>query len=94
MLFARPGDLVFKPRHQWHTFWNAGDAPARALEIISPGGFERYFMELGALRAAGGPPLPDRLAALCERYGLEMNMASAPDLVNRFGVRFPGPPPS
>ena len=51
-------------------------------------------MELGALRAADGPPLPDRLAALRERYGLEMNMASAPDLVNRFGVRFPGPPPS
>ena len=22
---AGPGDLVFKPRNQWHTFWNAGD---------------------------------------------------------------------
>ena len=21
---AGPGDLVFKPRDQWHTFWNAG----------------------------------------------------------------------
>ena len=36
-----PGDLIFKPRNQWHTFWNAGDTPARMLEIISPAGFER-----------------------------------------------------
>jgi len=41
-----PGDLIFKPRNQWHTFWNAGDQPARLLEIISPAGFERFFAEL------------------------------------------------
>src|SRR3954453_13729301 len=46
VLIAGPGDLVFKPRNQWHTFWNAGDEPARILEIISPAGFERYFDEL------------------------------------------------
>ena len=40
---ARPGDLVFKPRNVPHAFWNAGDKPARALEIISSAGFERYF---------------------------------------------------
>src|SRR5947209_10049421 len=43
---AGPGDLVFKPRNQWHTFWNAGDEPCRILEIISPAGFERFFQEL------------------------------------------------
>src|SRR5918996_398798 len=41
-----PGDLIFRPRNQWHTFWNAGDEPARLLEIISPAGFERFFEEL------------------------------------------------
>jgi quercetin dioxygenase-like cupin family protein len=30
-----PGDLIFKPRDHWHTFWNAGEEPARLLEIIS-----------------------------------------------------------
>jgi len=35
-LVAGPGDLIFKPRNQWHTFWNAGDEPARILEIIAP----------------------------------------------------------
>src|SRR4029077_21201232 len=24
---AGPGTWVFKPRNQWHTFWNAGDEP-------------------------------------------------------------------
>src|SRR6266545_2927486 len=38
VLEAGPGSLIFKPRQQWHTFWNAGDAPARILEIISPAG--------------------------------------------------------
>jgi mannose-6-phosphate isomerase-like protein (cupin superfamily) len=35
--YAGPGDLVFKPRDVWHTFWNAADETARLLEIISPG---------------------------------------------------------
>src|SRR5215210_6923732 len=52
---ARPGELVFKPRHVPHAFWNAGDVPARALEIISPAGFERYFAEIAALL----PPVHD-----------------------------------
>src|SRR4051812_13439418 len=35
VVYAEAGDLVFKPRDQWHTFWNAGDEPCRILEIIS-----------------------------------------------------------
>ncbi len=38
-----PGCDVLKPRRVPHTFWNPGPGPARILEIISPGGFERYF---------------------------------------------------
>ncbi|CAA9425840.1 MAG: hypothetical protein AVDCRST_MAG78-1361 [uncultured Rubrobacteraceae bacterium] len=55
---AQPGDLVFKPRHVPHAFWNAGNAPARALEITSPAGFERYFAEIASLlpTAHGAPP--------------------------------------
>src|ERR1700674_5753582 len=75
VLVASPGDLVFKPRNQWHTFWNAGDAPARILEIISPAGFERFFRELvdlgGVAQAA-----PEILANLCARYQLEMDPGS------------------
>lgn len=88
---ARAGDLIFKPRNQWHTFWNAGDRPARILEIISPAGFEGFFRELvdmgGVSKAEAGA-----LAHLCHRYGLEIDPDSVSDLVTRFGLRFPGEP--
>ena len=89
VLEAGPGELVFKPRDQWHAFWNAGDEPARLLEIISPAGFERYFEEIAPLL----PPQreePD-FAALAEvqaRYGLEMDTDSIGPLVERHGLRF------
>src|SRR5437763_14199187 len=65
---AGPGDLVFKPRNQWHTFWNAGDEPCRILEIISPPGFEQFFRELSDLGGAMESD-PDELVALAARYG-------------------------
>ncbi len=83
---AGPGDLVHKPRNQWHTFWNAGDEPCRILEIISPAGFEQFFRELsdmGGVARAG----EEEVAQLSGRYGLEMRPETLPELVERFGVR-------
>jgi quercetin dioxygenase-like cupin family protein len=88
---GKPGDLIFKPRHQWHTFWNAGDQPARILEIISPAGFEGFFHELINLGGVTQTE-PQTLAKLCDRYGLEMDPGSVQDLIARFGLRFPGEP--
>lgn len=90
-LEAGPGDLVLKPRGQWHTFWNAGDEPCRILEIISPAGFEGFFaalVDLGGVAQAD----PETLGALCQRYALEMDLSSIPGLIERFGVRFPAEP--
>jgi mannose-6-phosphate isomerase-like protein (cupin superfamily) len=87
---AGPGDLVFKPRNQWHTFWNAGDEPCRILEIISPAGFERFFQELvdvGGVAEAD----PDVFAQLRERYGLEMQPETVPELLERFQLRMGEP---
>jgi quercetin dioxygenase-like cupin family protein len=91
VLIGGPGDLIFKPRGQWHTFWNAGDEPARILEIISPAGFERFFDELVDM---GGVTQvePQTLADLCARYELEMDPDSVPGLLERFDLRFPGEP--
>ena len=83
---AGPGELVFKPRNQWHTFWNAGDEPCRILEIISPAGFEQFFRELDAIGGALNAD-PDQLAELNERYGLKMQPESVPGLLERFGLR-------
>lgn len=81
VVHAQAGDLVFKPRGQWHTFWNAGETPCRILEIISPGGFEHFFAELGS----GSPP-PGNAAA---RYDLELDLDSIPGLCEEHGLVFP-----
>jgi mannose-6-phosphate isomerase-like protein (cupin superfamily) len=91
VLEAGPGDLVLKPRGEWHTFWNAGDEPCRILEIIAPAGFERFFAELVELGGAAQAE-PTVLGELCQRYALEMDPASVPGLIERFGVRFPAEP--
>lgn len=91
VLEAGPGDLVFKPRGEWHTFWNAGDEPCRILEIISPAGFEGFFRELVDMGGVAGAE-PAELEDLCRRYELEMDPASVPSLIERFGVVFPGEP--
>jgi quercetin dioxygenase-like cupin family protein len=91
VLTANPGDLIVKPRNQWHTFWNAGDEPARILEIISPAGFERFFAELVDLGGVTQAE-PQLLGKLCADYGLEMDPESVPGLVRRFELRFPGEP--
>ena len=91
VLVGGPGDLIFKPRNQWHTFWNAGDVPARILEIISPAGFERFFAELVDLGGVTQAE-PKQMMELCARYQLEMDPESVPGLVERFSLRFPGEP--
>jgi mannose-6-phosphate isomerase-like protein (cupin superfamily) len=88
---AGPGDLVFKPRGQWHTFWNALDQPSRILEIIAPAGFERFFERLSDMGGVTAVP-PETLGALCAEYGLEMDPDSVPKLLERFGLAFPGEP--
>ncbi|HEX5911245.1 MAG TPA: cupin domain-containing protein [Thermoleophilaceae bacterium] len=90
VVYAEVGDLAFKPREQWHTFWNAGDEPCRILEIISPGGFEHFFDELGTLTAADADPA--ELGALAARYGLELQPESVPRLCEEHGLVFPEPP--
>jgi mannose-6-phosphate isomerase-like protein (cupin superfamily) len=81
---AGPGTWVFKPRGEWHTFWNAGDAPCRIIEVISPAGFEDYFREVAA---AWGDV--EAFGRISEKYRLDMDLESVPGLCERFGLRFP-----
>lgn len=82
---AGPGDLVLKPRGIRHAFWNAGDEPARLLEIISPAGFENYFRELAPLLEC-----PDEnaeaLGEVVGRYGLEIDLAGISAFAARHGL--------
>jgi mannose-6-phosphate isomerase-like protein (cupin superfamily) len=87
---AGPGDLVYKPRNQWHTFWNAGDEPCRILEIISPAGFERFFEELVDLGGIA-QATPEQFVELTGRYALEVQPDTIPELLERFGLRMGEP---
>ena len=92
MVEAGPGELVFKPRNEWHTFWNAGEEPCRILEIIAPAGFEHFFEELvdmggaqGRSRGAGGAQRPLRAGdetgehpGLLERFDLRVGEPRSP----------------
>lgn len=88
IVYAEAGDLLCKPRGQWHTFWNATSDPARVLEIISPAGFEKFFDEMTDL-AAHGELSPDRMTALAAEYGAEVDAHSVPNLVATHGLTFP-----
>jgi quercetin dioxygenase-like cupin family protein len=86
VLEAGPGELVFKPRGVQHAFWNAGDEPARLLELISPAGFENYFRELAPLLAA-----PERdeaaIGEVVARYELDIDFDTIPVLAEQHGLK-------
>jgi mannose-6-phosphate isomerase-like protein (cupin superfamily) len=85
VVVAGVGDLIFKPRGEWHTFWNAGDTPARILEIIAPGGFEQAFRELHAL---GDQLSPEAMAEIAARYGVDVDFERTMPILERHGLAF------
>lgn len=82
---AGPGDLVFKPRDEWHTFWNAGETPARLLEIISPGGLEELFRWLDRLTEELSPEAMQQKAEL---YGCSTDMEATMALIAKHSLTF------
>jgi quercetin dioxygenase-like cupin family protein len=93
VVYGEPGDLIFKPRGQWHTFWNAGDDAAKVLEIISPAGFEKFFEQITRL-AERGELDPAAMGGLAATYGTELDFGCLPELIATHGLAFPGAPNS
>ncbi len=83
---AGPGDLVLKPRGIPHAYWNPGDEETRLLEIISPPGFDQYFVDLAPELARPGELDLDALAEIRSRYGLTMDTASRERLTKEHGL--------
>ena len=84
-----PGGYISKPRGQMHSMWNAGRTPARIIELIAPGGFERYFRELADL-VAGGSLEPGAAADLAGKYGVTFGHPDwLDDVVERYGLTPP-----
>jgi mannose-6-phosphate isomerase-like protein (cupin superfamily) len=87
VLTAGPGETVIKPRGVPHAFWNPGDEEARLLELISPGGFDRYFAEMAPLLNAEDAPDFGRIGEVQARYGLSMDIDSIEPLTREHGLR-------
>jgi quercetin dioxygenase-like cupin family protein len=83
---AAAGDFVFKPRNDWHTFWNPGDEECRMLEIISPGGFEAMFKEMAENPDA---MIGEAATALDAKYGLDVDYGSIERLCREHGLKCP-----
>lgn len=83
-----PGAYVWKPRDQWHTFWNAGTTELRFIELLLPGGFDGYFERLSPMLAAAGGADPAAINRLADEYGIAFDFDSIPRLCERFGLTF------
>lgn len=57
-----PGQTAFIPRGREHSFRIVSDTPCRHLVIMTPGGFEAFFVEM----AAGGFRIPEDMATIAE----------------------------
>ncbi|OBB14601.1 cupin [Mycobacteriaceae bacterium 1482268.1] len=88
-----PGGYITKPRGQMHAMWNAGTQPGRIVEVITPGGFEKYFRELSELLMSGtGSDLHEtpEFTELATKYGLTYGYPDwMDDIVARYGLTPP-----
>jgi quercetin dioxygenase-like cupin family protein len=82
---AGPGASMVKPRGIPHAMWNLGPDPATVLEVLSPGGLERYFEELAPVLRDKAPP--SEYDALAERYGLTIENGWIEELERTYGVK-------
>jgi mannose-6-phosphate isomerase-like protein (cupin superfamily) len=78
---ARPGDTLIVPRGMLHTVSNPFLTPCRHLVQLTPGGFERFFAEIGVPPVSGTdllrppatpPPSKDQLRALAIKHHMSV----------------------
>jgi quercetin dioxygenase-like cupin family protein len=88
---APAGTSVVVPGDIWHTFWVDVNEmrPARFLAVVAPGGMDEYYQDV----ATHIPPPDTRrglnIDAVLEasaRHGVEVDMLSLYDLIERYGL--------
>lgn len=79
------GSYLFKPRGVPHAIWNMTDIPAVIVEVLVPGGFERYFEEVAPILAGIHGRAPD-FYELAKRYGVTVEDDWVEELEQRYGV--------
>lgn len=80
------GSWLIKPRTIPHAMWNVGDAAALVLEVVIPGGLERYFELIAPILREHGPEWTQRYRAAGEAFGLEILDDWTDELKDRYGI--------
>lgn len=80
------GSWLIKPRSVPHAMWNRGERSARVLEVVMPGGLERYFEEIEPILKNRGPEWTERYRQAAERYGLEILDDWSDELKARYSI--------
>jgi quercetin dioxygenase-like cupin family protein len=83
----RAGESIVLRPGTARAYWNHSGAGVRFLQIITPGGIDRYYEELRGLIPAGGTPDVDSVLALSARHGLEFDTSSLFDLIEKYPIR-------
>ncbi|MEV4999882.1 cupin domain-containing protein [Nocardioides sp. LML1-1-1.1] len=65
---AGPGTLVAALRGSAHGFRNASDAPATAICLYTPGGYEDFFRDVHRAVSEGAEPTAELMAEFRSRY--------------------------
>lgn len=77
---ASAGHFVYIPKGTWHTFKNISDKQGKLLTLISPGGLEAFFEEIGEPADTRQTPPPvdpgivEKIMALAPRYHMEIKL--------------------
>jgi quercetin dioxygenase-like cupin family protein len=87
VLEAGQGAYLVKPRGTPHAMWNTGSGPAKVIEMLSPGGLERYFEELAPILAHHGGAGPTEHYQLAESYGITIQDDWIEELERTYGVK-------
>jgi quercetin dioxygenase-like cupin family protein len=80
------GSWLVKPRSIPHAMWNVTDEPARILEVVAPGGIERYFEQIAPVLTQKGPGWTQRYYELAREYGLTILDDWSDELKAKYGI--------
>jgi quercetin dioxygenase-like cupin family protein len=81
---AKKGQWLLKPRKVQHSMWNPGTVPATVIEVLTPGGTEKWFEEITALKHGDSKGFDEA----CKRHGIKFlpNSHWISELRERFGL--------
>jgi quercetin dioxygenase-like cupin family protein len=71
---ATAGSFAFVPRGTVHGYTNSGDAPARMLIIVAPGGIHEQFFQEAGEPVSAPPSAPNfaKVGAAAAKYGIHI----------------------